>query len=282
MSICKHYVNGRCNNNNCRFEHIDNICRNHFFGECTRNNCKFSHEYKLENNNKDNKSNKDYKSNKENNKNLNRRVKNTETFVPNYDDPTIRIRFNTPIICGNEVSINNNIFYDKNLFKSLLSEIDDEVYKSWHGDTHLIADDSHNIDWKSNSPTFDKIIKQLCSYFCMTPGATRLNFYKDSYWKPYHHDAAALKPDKAKTQNITVGVSFGETRDISFESTHKNINDRIRLNFPLDNGTVYSFGNKVNIDFRHGIPPLKDNKSTNKSYTGRFSIIVWGYSSLLE
>jgi hypothetical protein len=277
MSICKHYVNGRCNNNNCRFEHIDNICRNHFFGECTRNNCKFSHEYKLENRN-----NKDNNNNNNNTKNLNRRVKNTETFVPNYDDPTIRVRFNTPIISGNEVSINNNIFYDKNLYNCLLCEIDDEVYKSWHGDTHLIADDSHNIDWKSKSPTFDKIIKQLCSYFCMTPGATRLNYYTESYWKPYHHDAAALKPDKAKTQNITVGVSFGETRDISFESTHKNIDDRIRLNFPLDNGTVYSFGNKVNIDFRHGIPPLSDIQNKNNLYNNRFSIIVWGYSSLLK
>lgn len=272
MNICKHYVNSRCNNDNCTFKHIDNICRNHFFGKCTRNNCKFSHEYKLQN--RDNNNYKD--------KNLNKRVKNTETFVPNFDDPTISVRFNTPIICGNEISINNNIFNDKNLYKSLLSEIDNEVYKLWHGDTHLIADDSHSIDWKLKSPTFDKIIKQLCSYFCMTPGATRLNFYNESYWKPYHHDAAALKPDKAKTQNITVGVSFGQTRDISFESTHKNVKDRIILNFPLDNGTVYSFGNKVNIDFRHGIPPLKNNENINKSYTGRFSIIVWGYSSLIN
>ena len=116
----------------------------------------------------------------------------------------------------------------------------------------------------------------------MTPGATRLNFYKETYWKPYHHDAAALKPNKAKTQNITVGVSFGETRDISFESIHKNTNDRIKINFPLENGTVYSFGNKVNIDFRHGIPPLKDYQNKNQSYNGRFSIIVWGYSSLLD
>ena len=278
MNICKHYVNGRCNNNNCRFEHVDNICRNHFFGECSRNSCKFSHEYKLEKRDSYNNNNQD------NNKlkNLNRKVKNTETFVPNFNDPTIRLIFNNPITHGNEVSINNNIFYDKNLYKSLLSEIDKDVYKLWHGDTHLIADDSHNIDWKSKSPTFEKIIKQLCDYFCMTAGATRLNFYEQSYWKPYHHDAAALKPDKAKTQNITVGVSFGETRDISFESTHKNVKDRITLNLPLDNGTVYSFGNKVNIDFRHGIPPLKDNSNTNKLYNGRFSIIIWGYSSLLN
>ena len=128
---------GRCNNNNCRFDHIDKICRNYFFGECTRDNCKFSHMYKLENR---------YNKNKDT---INKKIKNTETFVPNYDDPTITVRFNTPIISGNEVSINNNIFYDKNLYNSLLLEIDDEVYKSWHGDTHLIADDSHNIDWKS-------------------------------------------------------------------------------------------------------------------------------------
>ena len=275
MSICKHYVNGKCNNNNCRFEHIDNICRNYFFGECTRDNCKFSHKYKLQNQTK-------YSSNNNTNKNLNSKVKNTETFVPNFDDPTIRLRFNSPIIFGNEVSINNNIFYDKNLYDNLLTEINNDVYKKWHGDTHLIADDSHNIDWKSNSPTFNKIIKQLCSYFCMTPGATRLNFYRDSYWKPYHHDAAALKPDKAKTQNITVGVSFGQTRDIAVEMTHKNINDRIRFNIPLDNGTVYSFGNKVNIDFKHGIPPLNNNQNKKSLYDGRFSIIVWGYSSLLE
>lgn len=277
MSICKHYVNGRCNNNNCRFEHIDNICRNHFFGECTRNNCKFSHEYKLKKNNDNN-----------NNNNNHKKIKNTESFNPLYIEPSIRVKFNEPILYGNEISINNNIFYDKNMYNLLLSEIDKSVYKPWHGDSHLIADDSHEINWKSISPTFDKIIKQLCSYFCMTPGATRLNYYTDSNdWKPYHHDAAALKPDKASTQNITVGISFGQTREISFESTHKNNNDRTRINFPLHNGTVYSFGNKVNIDFRHGIPRLNEtqNKNINKNSNennGRISIIIWGYSSILK
>ena len=276
MNICKHYVNGKCNNNNCKYKHIDNICRNYFFGECTRNNCKFSHEYKLLNNNSTN------NNSTNNNSNSNRRIKNTESFIPNFDEPSIRVKFNKPITSGNEVSINNNIFYDKNLYNNLKSEINDDVFKPWHGDTHLIADDNHNIDWKSKSPTFDKIIKELCRYFCMTPGATRLNFYNSEYWKPYHHDAAALKPNKAKTQNITVGVSFGETREISFESTHKNINDRIILNFPLEDGTVYCFGNKVNIDFKHGIPPLNNNKQIKNEQNGRFSIIIWGYSNFLD
>ena len=40
--------------------------------------------------------------------------------------------------------------------------------------------------------------------------ATRLNYYKDSNdWKPYHHDAAAVKKDKALTQNFTVELILG-------------------------------------------------------------------------
>lgn len=273
MDICKYYVNGKCNVTNCKFRHIDNVCRNYFFGECNRENCKFSHAYKLESkgNNNNNKGN-----NKKNN------IKNTESFIPNNNEPDIRILFNKPITNGNEISICTNIFTDysnnkSTIYDRLFSEIGNEVFKPWHGDSHLIADDSHEIDWKSKSPTFEFIVKQLCSFFCMTPGATRLNYYGDSLdWKPYHHDAAALKPNKANTQNITVGVSFGETREISFESTHKELDKRIRINFPLDYGVVYSFGNKVNVDFRHGIPQLKYH--TNN---GRISIIIWGYSTLL-
>ena len=53
----------------------------------------------------------------------------------------------------------------------------------------------------------------------MTPSSTRINYYKtNNDFKPYHHDAAAFNPEKAKYQNITVGVSFGCTREISFES----------------------------------------------------------------
>ena len=42
--------------------------------------------------------------------------------------------------------------------------------------------------------------------------------YRDSKeWKPFHHDAAAVKADKARTQNFTVAVSFGLERDAAFE-----------------------------------------------------------------
>ena len=70
-----------------------------------------------------------------------------------------------------------------------------------------------------------------------------------------------------------MGVSFGLTRDISFQHA-KSYN---RINFPLSNGSVYAFGNQVNIDYRHGIPQLEE--FINKK---RISIIIWGYSKILE
>ena len=66
-------------------------------------------------------------------------------------------------------------------------------------------------------------------YISLLFQATRLNWYRDSTeWKPFHHDAAAVKPDKAKTQNFTVAVSFGMERDAAFEHAQtKTVSSRI-------------------------------------------------------
>ena len=280
MYICKYYISGNCKNKDCKFKHINGVCRNHFFDECDNPNCRFSHIYKYKVKN----DNFQVKNDNFQVKKQTTRIKNTESFIPDYTEPNIRVRFNEPIICGNEVSITDNLFYDKDIFKILQQEITHKVYKPWHGDTHFIADDKSEIDWKAISPTFNIIIDKLCEYFCMTPSATRLNYYKTvDDWKPYHHDAAALKPDKAKKQNITVGVSFGVTREISFETTHFDKKQRIRINFPLKDTVVYSFGNEINVNFRHGIPPIDKNSELycDNNNSGRFSIIIWGYSTLL-
>ena len=80
--------------------------------------------------------------------------------------------------------------------------------------------------------------------------ATRLNWYRDSKeWKPFHHDAAAIKPDKAKTQNLTVAVSFGAERDAAFE----HAKTKSVVSMPQPNGTIYVFAKDVNIIWRHGI-----------------------------
>ncbi len=259
MNICKHYINGKCTNIDCKYEHVDNICKFYYFGECNRLNCKFLHKYK-------------YLYIK----------KNTETFEPNYEKCSMKILINKPIYNNNEISINNNIFDTNiNYYNNLLKEINNDVYLPWHGESHLIANDKSDIDWKSKSQTFNLVINKLSEYFNLIPSSTRLNFYDNNDWKPYHHDAAAFDEEKAKNQNITVGVSFGAEREISFESAENNKSSRKTINFLLENCTVYAFGNEINQKFRHGIPPIINNNYNNDN-KGRISIIIWGYTNNLN
>ena len=100
--------------------------------------------------------------------------------------------------------------------------------------------------------------------------ATRFNLYENSLnWKPFHHDAAAVKKDKAATQNITIGVSFGLEREAAFEhAKHRTV-----VSVPLPNGSIYVFNKDVNIEWRHGILQMDPDNVIDQ---GRISIIVWG------
>ncbi|KAL4108906.1 hypothetical protein PRIC1_000615 [Phytophthora ramorum] len=75
----------------------------------------------------------------------------------------------------------------------------------WHGNdkidgTHLIVDD--HSSWKTKCPTFDLVTDRLKTFFSLDIKATRFNWYKDtSQWKPFHFDAAALKPHIALSRN---------------------------------------------------------------------------------
>lgn len=73
----------------------------------------------------------------------------------------------------------------------------------------------------SASATFQMIQTKIAAYFDieMKSVGTRFNWYKDSSdWKPFHHDSAAFNAERAKNQNITIGVSFGSTRELAFLS----------------------------------------------------------------
>jgi hypothetical protein len=110
-----------------------------------------------------------------------------------------------------------------------------------------------------DSPTFQKIISKLCEYFGIDAksAGTRFNWYRDSCdWKAFHHDSAAFNPKRAKNQNITVGISFGATRELAFlrastvESNHSSQQQRqepVRMYFPQTNNGVFTFGRDVNI-----------------------------------
>ena len=261
--ICKYHVKGECRESeNCRFKHIDNICRNFFFmnGNCKHGEkCKFKHISNVAN--------------------LKLKKKNTESFTPQHspDDMTIMVGDGKKQFYGNQIKSQDvivipNLFCeeeDLTIYNKILEEIQQEnVWKLWHGDTHMIADDK--TDWKKECPTFQMVLDRIAEYFKMDIKATRLNWYRDSKeWKPYHHDAAAVKADKAKTQNFTVGVSFGLKRDASFEHART----RTRVKVPLPNGSTYTFSDMVNVDWRHGILQYPPDKYVEQ---GRISVIAWG------
>jgi hypothetical protein len=255
---------------NCKFIHDKTICKNYFFdANCKRgDNCKFKHiknEFKPKLNEKLNKN----------------KIKNTTNFNPSYQDADMNLLVSIP---NENVCYNNNDLIvvpnfllensENELYNKLLNEIkesnieEDKLWKLWHGDNHLIADD--NINWKDKVPTFHFILNKIEEHFHMKIVSTRLNYYKNTNdWKPFHHDAAAIKEHVAENQNFTVGISLGYTRSISFE----NARNKTTISIPLKNCSAYGFAKEINIKWKHGIPKIDPNKFINE---GRISIIAWG------
>jgi hypothetical protein len=59
---------------------------------------------------------------------------------------------------------------------------------------------------------------------------------------------SAFNPQRAKTQNTTVGVSFGATRELAFiRAAPQENGEKVRLYFPQTNNGVFSFGRDANI-----------------------------------
>jgi hypothetical protein len=274
--VCKFFLKNDCHHGDkCRFLHqnIENIekINTHNHGENVLTN-------------KANMNNSSYQNNG-NNKHRKHR-KNTESFDPWYEAPNMWVKYGDGTLVKydkpihvNDVIIVPKLFDETDIYERLLNELmasgleNKGLWKSWHEDNHLIADD--NLNWKEKVPTFIYILDKLKKYYNLNIKSTRLNWYKDSTdFKPFHFDAAAIKPNIAKIQNITVGVSFGSTRDVSFE----HAKTRLRIAIPQENGMAYSFSRDVNINFRHGISPIKEEEFNG----GRISIIAWGWVDQVE
>lgn len=217
-----------------------------------------------------------------------KRVKNTETFVPMSEPVDMRIIYDlgtkdtkySQVTTTRDVVLVPNLFSDYKtgeIYNKLVYEIEncgvdkENLLKLWHGNnvipgTHLIANDRTN--WKDKCPIFNMVLDRLQNFFNMNIQATRFNWYTDtSQWKPFHHDAAYVKEDKAAVQNFTVAVSFGATRDAAFE--HAKTKSVVSL--PQPDGCVYAFAKDTNGIWRHGI--LQDMPVREE---GRISVIAWG------
>jgi len=156
--------------------------------------------------------------------------RNTESFDPRSTlvRPSMRIvvgskteTFTKPLKHDDVVVVPEFFCEEGNwdLYYKLVEEIREsnqekgEDWVSWHEGAHLIAKNYES------SPTFKAIRDKIAKYFNISNKSvgTRLNWYRDSSdWKPFHHDSAAFNPQRAKNQNITVGVSFGSERELSF------------------------------------------------------------------
>ena len=313
--ICKAFMEGKCNQQNCNLIHNNQLCKFLYFrGDCKKGDlCRYSHQgmtdlkenhvnQRTDNqqtNNQRTDSQQKYNQRKDNQRtdnlrNVRKKKKNTESFVPSHRPSDMRIltslnldKFDSEISSRDVVLIQGLFKNQTNLYDRLLQEMKDtgldqnRLWKSWHGDSHLIADDK--MSWKRDCPTFNLVINKIKTYFGMDVKATRFNWYQNSNeWKPFHHDAAAVKKDKAKTQNFTVGVSFGATREVAFEhAAHKNSEQRTVVEFPLVDGTVYAFSRDVNVEWKHGIPQIKPG-SRRQTDQGRISIIAWGWLDGME
>jgi hypothetical protein len=180
--------------------------------------------------------------------------------------------------------------YDK-LVKEILSISNQTaLLKMWHGNektegTHLIADDKVRIrdkdgnmkSWKEQCPTFNMVIERIKSFFGMDVKATRFNWYQDeSHYKPFHKDAAAVDQRKAQTQNFTVAVSFGATKECGFE--RDTVTNRTMITFPIGDGEIYCFSDETNMLWRHGVI---GGKGVTTECGGRISIIAWGWLHFL-
>lgn len=286
-NVCRDWIKGSCSHNHCRFIHDPELCVEFYStskcnGKCSKNhfvNPELVSQYNsIKSNNK-----------KDNSKQ--RRPANTETFKPDYSPPEMRVLFE----CGreqektnlefqsNDVVVVPDLFADRpNIYTELLEEVfgtkfdKQDLIIPWHEGCHLIIDDK--LDWKKDCPTFNFVVDRVAKYFSMDVKATRFNWMQNLQdHKFFHYDGAALKPEIAKKQNATIGVSFGHTRDIAFQvASHPDC--RKVVSIPLPNGYTYIFNKDVNIDWRHGVLPIEtpqDYKS--KPSDGRISIVAWGY-----
>ena len=298
--ICRSLMLERkCEKDVCKYIHDTSICFHHWKFD----KCKYGDECKK----KHLKYTSKYDKNKEKKK-LMLKKKNTETFDPMIKPVDVRIVLDlgnkndklTTELSDRDILIVPNLFNDfekMDIFNKLKNELDtcgipkETLFKLWHGDTHLIADDkatiflnkctnqksntNGKISWKENMPTFNMVIERMKTFFNIDVKATRLNLYKDtSQWKPYHKDQAAINPEKASIQNFTIGVSFGECRSAAFE---RDTSDKTVVSIPLSDGYIYAFSNETNNLWRHGILqelPIKNNE--------RISIIAWGWMNNIK
>eukprot|EP00927_Polykrikos_kofoidii_P067826 TRINITY_DN63267_c0_g1_i1.p1 TRINITY_DN63267_c0_g1~~TRINITY_DN63267_c0_g1_i1.p1 ORF type:complete len:401 (-),score=48.94 TRINITY_DN63267_c0_g1_i1:196-1296(-) len=112
-------------------------------------------------------------------------------------------------------------------------------------------------------PAHRYVLEHLVSLFDVQPLAWWINVYSSG------RDSKAFHKDKFVGQNITIGASFGATRNLTF----RHGISRDEFHFSQENGDVFAFRDRVNSAFLHGMHPLR---SSDPDPGTRISVIVMG------
>jgi len=116
----------------------------------------------------------------------------------------------------------------------------------------------------ASAPTYRAVIERLSEHFDVRVIRSLANLYRDG------KDWCNLHSDQYHQGNypidITVGVTFGDTRKLVFVEKAESGN---QIEIPQRNGDVFAFSNEVNQTWRHMVPRAP------KWIGPRISIIVW-------
>lgn len=159
---------------------------------------------------------------------------------------------------------------DRSIYETLSKEMRDR-------------ENAENKTSPKESPVFKRVVTRVCEYFHIDPETTftRLNWLQDtSDWESLRHSAAALNNARAKAQNITVGVSFGDCRELALVRADVDDEEKAcKVYVPQPNNACFTIGRDVNIRFKHGINALTEEEQGEDGRGGRICIMVWGWAN---
>ncbi|CAJ1436697.1 unnamed protein product [Effrenium voratum] len=205
------------------------------------------------------------------------------TLVP----PALRVHVGLPYrtftrrMTGDDVLVVPELLCDQDdqsLYHKMVEEIrvaqvegsKEARWASWKDGCHLIT------KAPECSAAYRDVVAKVIAYFRILEPSVycRFNWYVNGAdWKPLHHDTAAFSQRRLGKQNITVGVSLGGERELAF----RHVQHGTLAYFPQLNGMAFSFGRRININWKHGINALPLDRHNQ---LGRISIILWGWSEL--